>query len=420
MSFDGDLPSGFKQTEIGPIPEDWEVSSVGKIATFEGGTQPPRSTFVFKERRNYVRLIQIRDYKTNEYKTFIPVELAKNRCSADEIMIGRYGPPVFQILRGIAGSYNVALIKASPEHGVDREYLFYILKQESLLNLIEGLSQRSSGQTGIEMPALKAFPVPLPPLPEQQAIAEALSDVDGLIAELEALLAKKRDLKQATAQTLLTAQTRLPGFDGAWREVKLGEIVTLHNGYAFKSATYDPIGQYKIVTISNVQSGTLNKQFEARIAALPNDLQPHHTLSKGDILISMTGNVGRVCIVDEENCLLNQRVGMIRPISARASFIMHLLQLRDFTCAMELEATGGAQGNLSKSQILAYVCKTPSELEEQTAIADALLDMDAEINALEAQLAKTRDLKTGMMQDLLTGRVRLTGTSERPKQGQAA
>ena len=92
-------------------------------------------------------------------------------------MIGRYGPPIFQILRGIKGAYNVALIKAIPKEKIEKEYLYYFLKSEKLFELMDMLSQRSSGQTGIELPALKAYPIPLPPKKEQTAIANALSDV---------------------------------------------------------------------------------------------------------------------------------------------------------------------------------------------------------------------------------------------------
>jgi len=124
-------------------------------------------------------------------------------------MIGRYGPPVFQILRGIEGAYNVALIKATPSQKVSREFFFYVLDQEKLFQLIDALSRRSSGQTGVEMPALKAYGLPLPPLPEQTAIAAVLTDMDAELAMLEQRQAKTRALKQGMMQELLTGKTRL-------------------------------------------------------------------------------------------------------------------------------------------------------------------------------------------------------------------
>jgi len=215
---------GYKQTEAGVIPEEWEATTIGAVTGFSGGSQPPRSTFRFTPTNGFIRLIQIRDYKTDDFATFIPESLARKRCTADDIMIGRYGPPIFQILRGLNGAYNVALIKCTLSTKIDREYFFNVLKQDNLFQLIESLSRRTSGQTGVEMSALKGFGLPLPPLPEQHVIAGALSDVDALIGTLDQLIGKKRDLKQAAMQQLLTGQTRLPGFHGEWEVKRLGDI----------------------------------------------------------------------------------------------------------------------------------------------------------------------------------------------------
>ncbi|WP_139276570.1 restriction endonuclease subunit S [Spirulina major] len=116
-------------------PEDWSEKSLGEVCRFQGGSQPPKSEFVSSLREGYIRLIQIRDYKTDEKKVFIPLEKAKRFCEKDDIMIGRYGPPLFQILRGLEGAYNVALMKAIPnEKIISRDYLFYFLKNRSILH----------------------------------------------------------------------------------------------------------------------------------------------------------------------------------------------------------------------------------------------------------------------------------------------
>ncbi|MEY4548333.1 MAG: hypothetical protein RL685_4528 [Pseudomonadota bacterium] len=192
------------ETHAGLIPREWEASTIGALATFTGGSQPPKATFRFKPATGYVRLVQIRDYKTDEFATYVPESLARRWCSADDIMVGRYGPPIFQILRGIDGAYNVALIKASPSLRVDREYLFHLLRQARLFQLIEALSRRSSGQTGVELPALRGFAVALPPVSEQRAIAAALSDVDALVSALDRLIAKKR-LRSGRGNAMLVA-----------------------------------------------------------------------------------------------------------------------------------------------------------------------------------------------------------------------
>jgi len=203
---------GYKLTEVGVIPEDWGEHTINELIEFEGGSQPDKRVFRASWKLGYVRLIQIRDYKTDKYETYVPTHLARRFCTEQDIMIGRYGPPVFQILRGIAGAYNVALIKAKPRPSINSSYAYYFLKQDKLFAFIEKLSQRSSGQTGVDLNELRQYPLPLPPTKvEQEAIAAVLSDTDALIESLEQLIAKKRNLKQAAMQELLTGKRRLRG-----------------------------------------------------------------------------------------------------------------------------------------------------------------------------------------------------------------
>lgn len=199
----------FKDSELGRIPKDWEVKTIGDLVKLEGGSQPERKYFQFEKKTGYIRLIQIRDYKSDRFITYIPIEPTKKFCKKDDTMIGRYGPPIFQILRGLEGAYNVALIKAIPNKHVTNEYLYYFLKQERLFNLIESLSQRTSGQTGIDIDALKGYCFPLPTVFEQQRITEILINAD---EKLEALTKRKQQLekiKQGLMQDLLTGRVRV-------------------------------------------------------------------------------------------------------------------------------------------------------------------------------------------------------------------
>lgn len=141
--------------------------TVGDILNFIGGAQPDKKYFEYEPSEKNIRLIQIRDYKTDNYITYIPKSMAKRFCNYDDIMIGRYGPPIFQILSGIEGSYNVALMKATPKIG-NKEFIRYFLKQECLFNYLDGLSQRTAGQSGIDMQALKEYPFPYPPIELQE------------------------------------------------------------------------------------------------------------------------------------------------------------------------------------------------------------------------------------------------------------
>ena len=153
------------------------MKTVDDVIEFTGGSQPDKKYFEYEPSEDNIRLIQIRDYKTDKYITYIPKSMAKRFCNVDDIMIGRYGPPIFQILKGIEGSYNVALMKATPKMG-NKEFVRHFLMQDCLFNYLDGLSQRTAGQSGIEMPALKAYPFPYPPIDLQNEFENFAEQVD--------------------------------------------------------------------------------------------------------------------------------------------------------------------------------------------------------------------------------------------------
>ena len=165
------------------------------VCDFVGGSQPPKSQFIYVSKPGYVRLIQTRDYKTDAFPTYIPISSTKKFCDEFDIMIGRYGPPIFQICRGLKGAYNVALLKVIPKEGVSRDFLYYFLKQDSVFQYVDKLSARTGGQTGVDLVSLKEYPVRIPEEIEcQEKLVTILSVIDKKIAlnnrintELEAM-----------------------------------------------------------------------------------------------------------------------------------------------------------------------------------------------------------------------------------------
>lgn len=153
------------------------VYRMDEVVEFQGGSQPDKKYFEYEPTEDNIRLIQIRDYKTDKYITYIPKSMAKRFCSSDDIMIGRYGPPIFQILQGIEGSFNVALMKATPKMG-NKEFIRQFLKQDCLLEYLEGLSKRTAGQDGIQMDKLKEYPFPMPPIELQEDFEKFIKQVD--------------------------------------------------------------------------------------------------------------------------------------------------------------------------------------------------------------------------------------------------
>ena len=158
-------------------PTGFPCYTVGEVIDFQGGSQPDKKYFEYEASPDNIRLIQIRDYKSDKYITYIPKTMAKRFCTADDIMIGRYGPPIFQILKGIEGSFNVALMKATPKIG-NKEFVRQFLKQDCLLEYLEGLSKRTAGQDGIQMDKLKAYPFPYPPIELQEQFAAFVEQTD--------------------------------------------------------------------------------------------------------------------------------------------------------------------------------------------------------------------------------------------------
>jgi type I restriction enzyme S subunit len=207
--------------------------------------------------------------------------------------------------------------------------------------------------------------------------------------------------KESTTPALVP-KLRFPEFletDG-WERTTLGGIARLKNGYAFKSSEYVDFGPFQIITIANVQQGVLSLEGTKRIAELPSDIQAHQKLRIGDVIISMTGNVGRICRVTCEALLLNQRVGKLIPEGIIPNFFYHLLQRDEFRNSMQLKAAGGAQGNLSGSDIIDYVLHCPSDELEQQKIAECLTSVDELIAAQARKLDALKTHKKGLMQQL--------------------
>lgn len=180
-------------------PKQYKCYTVDDIIQFQGGSQPDKKFFEYEKTPDNIRLIQIRDYRTDKFATYIPTTMAKRFCTAEDIMIGRYGPPIFQILQGLEGSFNVALMKATPKRG-NREFIRWFLKQDCLLHYLEGLSKRTAGQDGIQIDKLKAYPFPYPPDELQNEFATFVERVDQQKQTIQQSLEKLELMKKALMQ----------------------------------------------------------------------------------------------------------------------------------------------------------------------------------------------------------------------------
>ena len=244
------------------------------------------------------------------------------------------------------------VLRARPYNDlVHREYHQYcysepLMRQEIIKRSSMTTRALTSG------PMLSQVAINLPSQREQSKIAEILMKWDEAI-ELQKQYITKIILRNgAVVDKLLSSKDN-------WKPLPLSTFVELKNGYAFKSETYINEGKYKIITIKNVKSGEFDLTECCTIDELPNNLQTHQLLSMGDIIISLTGNVGRACIVNAENCLLNQRVGKIVVKTISPVFIYEILQTNRFVSKMQNIAQGCAQANLSNSDVEDFVVFFP-------------------------------------------------------------
>lgn len=398
----------------------WEKITLGNIADFQGGSQPPLFTFSRRNIPGYIRLIQIRDYKTNKYCTYVPASLAKRFCSADDIMIGRYGPPIFQILRGLEGAYNVALIKTIPKN-IDKDFLYFTLKREDLFKYIETLSRRTSGQTGIDLSNLREFELSIPTSRrEQSAIAAALSDADSLITSLQKLIAKKKAIKQGAMQELLTGKRRLPGFDEKWNSKQLDDICEVINGGTPSTSVADYWGGNILWCTPTDITGCESKYIWKTAATITRKGQLAHSLTilpPGTILLCSRATIGDVRIA---KLPITTNQGFKSLIAGKQTNNEWLYYIISTLKKKFLEkAIGSTFLEISKNSLSCIPIRTPT-LNEQTAIAKILSDMDTDIEQLEKKLSKYQQIKQGMMQELLTGRIRLIDADAKQKRSAPA
>lgn len=257
---------------------------------------------------------------------------------------------------------------------------------------------KTATMTTIDQTVLGRCPIPYPALKEQTAIAEAVSDADNLIFSLQKLIEKKKAIKQGTMQELLTGKKGLPGFSGKRKRKKLGNYIKFEVGFPFKSQYFNS----QHIGLRLIKNRDLKS--DDQVYYTTEDVSSEYIVNNGDVLVGMDGDF-TPCIWRKGVALLNQRVGRIGAFGMDLLFSYYLLQQP----LQELQIGTGATTvkHLSHFDVEELELTFPEEIKEQQAIAQALSDMDNDIEQLEKKLSKYQQIKQGMMQDLLTGRIRL-------------
>jgi len=279
----------------------WEMKPFGEVCEIIGGSQPPKKDFTFEPSKGYIRLIQVRDYRTDKFATYIPKEKAKRFCSKSDLMIGRYGPPIFGIFRGLEGAYNVALMKAVPnEEILDKEFFYWFLKTDDLIRYVERTSKRAAGQDGVRKERLYAYPTPVPPIPEQKRIVKILENVFEKTAKAKENAEKNLQNARELFESYLNKIFSNPGQGN--EDKKIGEL------FEVKSSKRVHKSDWKLSGIPFYRAREVVKL--SKFGYVDNELFISPELYKkftkekgapkaGDIIISAVGTLGQSYIVKE-------------------------------------------------------------------------------------------------------------------------
>ena len=412
-----ELNAGYKQTEVGLIPDDWDVTTVGaefhiqlgKMLDTEKNVGVPKPFLGNRSVQwGYFDLADIGQIRLT------PADIQRFRLRKGDLLVcegGEVGRAAIWNQAVDECYFQKALHRLRPKGGYNVALMVSLLQR--LANT--GALQNYVTQTSIaHLPKDKFETVPIPsiPLVEQKPIADALSDADALIESLDQLIAKKRQIKQGAMQELLIGKRRLPGFSGEWENLLIEDIADVKTGpfgSALHESDYVQSGT-PIITVEHLGEFGVTRQNLPLVSDEDCKRLSAYALKSGDIVFSRVGSVDRNSLISESESgwlfsgrLLRVRVDKERVYAPYLSFQFHTQSFKQLVLAV---AVGQTMASLN-TRILKNISVTLPSLAEQTAIATVLSDMDTELAALESRLAKARQIKQGMMQELLTGRIRL-------------
>lgn len=419
------IKQSYKQTEVGLIPQDWYYKEIESYIDLLTGYPFPSSKY-----SNYgIRLLKganIKRGKTDwdpkilNYWSYNIHNYDQFQLKEKDLVIAMDGSLVGRSYALIRKNdlpalllQRVARIRSKK---IDIEYLKQLIGNVWFINYVNSV-KTVTAIPHISPRDIKAFKIPIPPtLNEQSAIASALSDVDELLTSLGQLISKKQAIKQGAMQELLTPPIqggkRLPGFSGEWEEKSLTDMAWFQEGPGLRKWQFTTKG-IKVINITNLVNGVLDLDKTQRHISWDefNKMYKHFEADENDIVVASSGNsYCKTSIVRKQDLPLVMNTSVIRfkPLeNINYNLLLILLKSQLFKEQIDLLITGGAQPNFGPAHLPKVFFNLPKNFEEQKAIAQVLSDMDEEIKALEEKKVKYQKIKEGMMQELLTGKIRL-------------
>ena len=390
------IPQGYKQTEIGVIPEDWDCVAAKHLMKIETGSRNTEHKTDIGKYPFFVRSQKVERIDTYHYD-----------CEA--VLTAGDGVGTGKVFHHYIGKFDAhqRVYVMSNFDGITGRY-FYNYFSENFGNEVSKYTAKSSVDS-VRRDMIAEMLIPLPSLPEQESIAEALSDVDSMISSLEKLIAKKKAVKQGAMQELLTGKKRLPGFTGEWMSILFKNIYEFAKEGGTPSTSnvqYYHNGKIPFIKIEHLFS----KYIEAGKEFITEEGLNNSSawlIPTESIIFSNGATIGEISINKIPVSTKQGILGIIPKELFSTEFLFYYLSHQMFLNSVKSVTTHGTMNVAylkDMNNILLYV---PKDKKEQIAIATCLADIDNEIEALEQKLEKARHIKQGMMQQLLTGKIRL-------------
>jgi len=408
------------------VPGNWTVSYFTSLIDVQGGTQPPKSTFVDTPKDGYVRLVQIRDFASDRYAVFIPESTKLRYFSDDDILIARYGASLGRICTGMSGAYNVALAKAIFSDDVfDKRFVFWMLQSECFQAPLMQLSR--TAQVGFNKEDLSSFPIVLPPLPEQHRIVVRIESLFDKLDRTKALVQSALDSFETRRAAILhkaftgelTAKWREENGVGldSWESKRLCEVcVSIYDGDHMpppKSETGLPF-----LVISNINNGYISLDTTRFVPeTYYENLSPHRTPQSGDVLYSVTGSFGIPALVENDDKFCFQRhIALLRPdpVTLDSRCMWYVLQTYEIYNQADSIATGTAQKTVPIKGLREIFFKFPTLLEQQeiVRILDDLLEKERTAQELASTIEKIDQMKKAILARAFRGELGTNDPSE--------
>jgi len=407
-----ELKPGYKNTEVGIIPEEWIASQLGTYVLINSGESPSKYQFSSCG-IPYFKVEQLNN--DSKYANLTPYRfLSGKTVPAGSIIFPKRGASILLNKIRILSEdsfMDTNLMSLTSTGDLDAEFLYYFLHYAGLEKVADTTSIPQ-----INNKHINPYRVAIPPKVEQTAIAHALSDADALIQSLQKLIKKKRQIKQGAMQTLLNPYEN-GTLKAGWQQRRLGEVGNCIRGVSYNGDRdlfpHDTQQTARLFRSNNIQQANID--YRGLQFVNGERVKPKQIMQLGDILICMANGskdlVGKSALFQSKDIqpyTFGAFMGCFRVIEANTdkNFIFYNFQTYKYRNYIDVLLSGSSINNLKPSDIESIEVGCPS-LEEQKRISTILLNMDAEISTLESQLAKYQKIKQGMMQNLLTGRIRL-------------